>query len=75
MAAAGLRSFRVYRHNSVAFYREKAIGETDEYAEALKQFQAQSDHSIALRIHLKMSKQDLRSCRMQSTRRSNRASS
>jgi len=26
---------------------EKAIGETDEYAEALKQFQAQSDHSIS----------------------------
>src|SRR5665213_4208466 len=26
---------------------EKAIGETDEYAEALKQFQGQSDHDIA----------------------------
>ena len=26
---------------------EKAIGETDEYAEALKQFQAQADHSIS----------------------------
>ena len=26
---------------------EKAIGETDEYADALKQFQAQADHSIS----------------------------
>jgi transaldolase/glucose-6-phosphate isomerase len=26
---------------------EKAIGETDEYAEALKQFQAQADHSVS----------------------------
>ena len=26
---------------------EKAIGETDEYAQALKDFQAQSDHSIS----------------------------
>jgi transaldolase/glucose-6-phosphate isomerase len=26
---------------------EKAIGETEEYAEALNQFQAQSDHSIS----------------------------
>ena len=26
---------------------EKAIGETDEYAEALKQFQAQADHGIS----------------------------
>ncbi len=26
---------------------EKAIGETDEYADALKQFQAQADHGIS----------------------------
>ncbi len=27
---------------------EKAIGETDEYADALKQFQAHADHSVAV---------------------------
>ena len=41
---------------------EKAIGETDEYADALKQFQARADHSIsAIYEHLAIA--DIRAAR------------